>query len=170
MSEDRFKISLRTRRKPRPTIGAPQQITKAPPQNGAPPASRTPGRNASLAVPGSGGKVRRSCSYGHYTWNTYTWNTLLTVYAQTSDLVKRRYSTRFNNLPAGYDATAPPPAMPSVPVIKSQSGRGPAVKLDMRALQDPKLQADKCQSQSYPLAIGKLLTYSRCRRHPRQCL
>ena len=165
MSDDRFKISLRTRRKPRPTIGAPQQITKAPPQNGAPPASRTPGGNASLAVPGSGGKVRRSCSYGHYTWNA-----LLTVYAQTSDLVKRRYSTRFNNLPTGYDATAPPPPMPSVPVIKGHSGRGPAVKLDMRALQDPKLQADKCQSPSYPHAIAKLLTYTRCRRHPRQCL
>ena len=114
MSEDRFKISLRTKRKPRPTIGAPQQISKAAPQSGPTPASRS--TKASLAVSSPGGK--------------------------TSDLVKRRYSTRFNNIPSGYDASLPPP-VPSVPTINGQ-GRGPAVTLDLNALKNPNLHADQC--------------------------
>ncbi|KAF2217253.1 hypothetical protein CERZMDRAFT_109022 [Cercospora zeae-maydis SCOH1-5] len=78
---------------------------------------------------------------------------------QTSDLVKRRYSTRFTT---GVPQDGPTPPMPAMPSLPSQyrsdaatpaSGmnspdkdgeRGPSkLKIDMRALKDPNLQAEK---------------------------
>ncbi|PIA88804.1 Exocyst complex component exo84 [Cercospora beticola] len=94
---------------------------------------------------------------------------------QTSDLVKRRYSTRFT---AGIPQDGPAPPMPAMPSMPSQyrsdaasqrsrsrpgpGGRGPSapasgrtspdkggergpskLKIDMRALKDPNLQAEK---------------------------
>ena len=68
----------------------------------------------------------------------------------TSDLVKRRYSTRFNQLPDFSNADAPP--MPNLPVpqLKRRS-RTPSptkqrVTVDVTALKDPTLQADKCKT------------------------
>ena len=72
---------------------------------------------------------------------------------QTSDLVKRRYSTRFNNLPTDFDATAPPvPSLPSIPNQYAGSkdrGRGPppgksqGIDVDVKALNDPNLRPDR---------------------------
>lgn len=71
----------------------------------------------------------------------------------TSDLVKRRYSTRFTQLPDFSNAGAPP--VPSVPVVPAQFaqqgfGRGIAapgqgISIDINALRDPSLQAEKCE-------------------------
>lgn len=80
----------------------------------------------------------------------------------TSDLVKRRYSTRFNQVP-DFDAKAPP--VPSLPqeardfgAGRPQTGRIPPlpdphqrIPIDLNALQDPSLPADKCESAEYPL-------------------
>lgn len=71
---------------------------------------------------------------------------------QTSDLVKRRYSTRFNNLPNNFDATAPPvPSVPSLPANSfgpnerrpppSRGGAAPTV--DINALRDPNMVPDQ---------------------------
>lgn len=75
---------------------------------------------------------------------------------QTSDLVKRRYSTRFNNLPADYDATAPPlPSLPQLPNQYAQSNSrggqvpppnlrpgGGGLNVDVKALRDPNLRPE----------------------------
>lgn len=72
----------------------------------------------------------------------------------TSDLVKRRYSTRFTQVPDFSNAGAPP--IPSVPAIPSQSAPhepghgapppGQGIPIDINALRDPALQAEKCES------------------------
>ncbi|KAH8679096.1 exocyst complex component EXO84 [Tricladium varicosporioides] len=122
-------ISLRTKRKGRPTIGAPQQISGPVPQTGGVP--RSTGGKPSFDAP----PPQRPQASG-----------------KTSDLVKRRYSTRFNNLPADYDATAPPiPSMPTLPTqFASQNdrrgpspGRGPGLAVDVKALRDPNLRPDR---------------------------
>ena len=79
----------------------------------------------------------------------------------TSDLVKRRYSTRFNAAPE-FDAGAPPvPALPSQPTGGYGGLGGPTgdlnqplpvdgvsvpLKVDMNALRDPSLPVDRCTS------------------------
>lgn len=79
----------------------------------------------------------------------------------TSDLVKRRYSTRFNGAP-DFDASAPPvPALPTAPpggygglgapaaVPRQPSpadGSAPAPKVDLNALRDPSLPVERCMS------------------------
>lgn len=72
----------------------------------------------------------------------------------TSDLVKRRYSTRFNQAP-DFDAKAPPvPTLPQVP--PSLAGLEPpgarpspdpshTPKVDLNALRDPSLPVDRCE-------------------------
>ena len=68
----------------------------------------------------------------------------------TSDLVKRRYSTRFNQLPDFNSSDAPP--VPSLPVPQlHRRSRTPSptkqrVTIDVTALRDPHLQADKCKT------------------------
>lgn len=67
--------------------------------------------------------------------------------------MKRRYSTRFNNIPNDFDATAPPvPSVPSLPNQYASSrdqGRGPAqgkwpsLAVDTKAFRDPNLRADQ---------------------------
>lgn len=80
----------------------------------------------------------------------------------TSDLVKRRYSTRFTQVPDFSNAGAPP--VPSVPAIPTQfaqpePGRGApptaqGIPIDINALRDPDLQAEKCESLTlYPSAM-----------------
>ncbi|PMD62817.1 serine/threonine-protein phosphatase pp2a catalytic subunit [Hyaloscypha bicolor E] len=129
MSEDRGKgISLRTKRKGRPAISAPKQISGPTQPTGSAP--RSNGAKSSFDAPQRpqvGGK--------------------------TSDLVKRRYSTRFNNLPTDFDATALP--VPNVPTLPNQfagskdRGRGPSpgksqgIDIDTKALNDPNLRPDR---------------------------
>ena len=68
----------------------------------------------------------------------------------TSDLVKRRYSTRFNQLPDFSNADAPP--VPSLPIPQQKRrSRTPSptkqgVIVDITALKDPHLQVDKCKT------------------------
>ncbi|KAH7417937.1 Cullin repeat-like-containing domain protein [Cadophora sp. MPI-SDFR-AT-0126] len=130
MSEEKSKgISLRTKRSKRPAIN-PKQISGPIQQTaGGPP--RSNGGQAAFEAPPQrpqmGGK--------------------------TSDLVKRRYSTRFNNLPTDYNAAAPP--VPSMPSLPSQfaapnergrgpsPGRGPGLNVDVKALRDPNLRPEQ---------------------------
>ncbi|KAF7561762.1 hypothetical protein G7046_g2381 [Stylonectria norvegica] len=133
MSEERSKISMSLRsgpkRKKRPTISAPRQISSPIIQDGsakgAPP-SEPASRSRPRPPPVTGGK--------------------------TSDLVKRRYSTRFNTLPTDFNG---PPPMPTVSSIdKFHSGeRGPgrpppsrggaAPIVDVHTLRDPMLIPDQ---------------------------
>ncbi|KAF4472077.1 Exocyst complex component EXO84 [Fusarium albosuccineum] len=131
MSEERSKISLRSgKRKKRPTISAPRQISSPIVQDGSspkpPPIPGDP-RPRPRPPPVAGGK--------------------------TSDLVKRRYSTRFNTLPTSFNAGAPP--MPSAPSLGSYEPRdhgparpppsrgGAAPVLDIKVLRDPNLTPDQ---------------------------
>ncbi|KAG6039821.1 exocyst complex component exo84 [Claviceps citrina] len=133
MSEERSKISLRSgkkRRPARPVISAPKQISGPMPSDaslaGAP--SLVPEnvpRPRLRPPPVAGGK--------------------------TSDLVKQRYSTRFNNLPTDFDPTAPPvPAVPFMSQYENQdqqrpppSRAGAAPVIDIKALRDPNLIPDQ---------------------------
>ncbi|KAL2127069.1 hypothetical protein VTI74DRAFT_11380 [Chaetomium olivicolor] len=105
--------------------------------------------------------------------------------SKTSDLVKKRYSTRFNDIPAGFDPTANP--MPSVPTQYDQSrsqdrlappsrggrsetaggGGGAGPQVDVRALRDPNLvpeqyvteilsEATEDEIREYESALRKL--------------
>lgn len=73
----------------------------------------------------------------------------------TSDLVKRRYSTRFNQ-PPDLDPNAPP--VPSLPDPKTYGGAGASPpggkpstgssqppRVDLKALRDPSLPVEKCE-------------------------
>ncbi|RDW80648.1 putative EXO84 protein [Coleophoma crateriformis] len=132
MSDEKSKgISLRTKRKGRPTISAPKQISGPIQQNGDAPRSRgkaSPNAPTPRPPPQVGGK--------------------------TSDLVKRRYSTRFNNIPSDFDATAPP--IPSLPSLSNQyapaasrggrvppPSRSPGLSVDQQALRDPNLRPEQ---------------------------
>ncbi|CAF3470002.1 exocyst complex component exo84 [Fusarium graminearum] len=136
--EDRNKISLRSgRRKKRPTISAPRQISgpiaqddsNRPPLPGADP-SQASAQPRPRPPPMAGGK--------------------------TSDLVKRRYSTRFNQPSSISNGGAPPmPQMPSLANYEpretvaaarkppSRSGPGVAPVIDIKGLRDPKLKPDR---------------------------
>lgn len=144
MSETKLSLRSGGKRKGRPTISAPKQISGPIPNDGIDVPRSSGGRSmAAQAAPVS--RPRPPPSQG----------------GKTNDLVKRRYSTRFNNLPANYDATAPPvPSMPSIDSARYEKptdrrpppsragdsgGRppgGPPV-VDMKALRDPRLAADQ---------------------------
>ncbi|KAK5746141.1 exocyst complex component exo84 [Elasticomyces elasticus] len=156
MSESKG-ISLRRKKTTRPTISAPRQI------------SSTTTAQASVPPP-SQSRDRSADSRNPSLWETQTnasGNTTTTRPGlssdKTSDLVKRRYSTRFaGGVPHqnGFqDGLAPPvPAIPSLPAqyarrpssdsrSPSRDGRspsrdGPRIRVDVRALKDPNLQAE----------------------------
>ncbi|CCU74773.1 unnamed protein product [Blumeria hordei] len=127
MSEDKIKgISLRTKGKTRLTISAPRQISEPLPVGAALRSANNPSFQPSSQRLQVGGK--------------------------TSDLVKRRYSTRFNNIPADYDPTRPPlPNVPPIPGRFSPSERGRKfndesrgrLNIDVAALRDPNLRPDQ---------------------------
>ena len=72
----------------------------------------------------------------------------------TADLVKRRYSTRFANLPSDFGSGPPPiPSMPKIsnefavqPPSRDGVSTGQRIKIDAKALADPSLQADQCKT------------------------
>ncbi|KAI1615052.1 Cullin repeat-like-containing domain protein [Exophiala viscosa] len=120
-------LTLRRKRKDRPTISAPQNPTG--PGITRPAAQQNKG-GSTLAVP----KDRNAPT-------------------ETSDLVKRRYSTRYNQLPDFSKAGAPPvPALPGTVKRRSQGGspRRPGtsssalpVVVDDEVFKDPNLQTDR---------------------------
>ncbi|KAI6247677.1 Exocyst complex component exo84 [Erysiphe necator] len=127
MSEEKTKgISLRTKRKGRSAISRPKQISG--------PVLPVDTLQNDIKLSQESPPPQR-----------------LQVGGKTSNLVKQRYSTRFNNLPADFDPTKPPvPSVPSIPVqftpkeynIKKNAGRDRKFDLDITALQDPNLRPD----------------------------
>lgn len=141
MSDDRNKISLRSgpKRKGRPAISAPKQISGPIPNDGVNVPRSTGGRSIAAGAPQPRPRPPPQAGGG-----------------KTGDLVKRRYSTRFNNLPNDFDASAPPiPSMPTFDPSKYEqpserrpppsrgapAGGGPSV--DVKALRDPRLVPDQ---------------------------
>lgn len=147
MSEEKKGLSLRRKKTTtRPTISAPRQIQ---PRDRSTDSGWDKDKTASnLAVPRPR-ETRPSIASGMSSGDT------------TSDLVKRRYSTRFAAPQDASGGFVPPmPAVPNIPAQyardRSRGGsksptrgarspsRGPApLKVDPRALADPKLQAEK---------------------------
>ncbi|RYP22314.1 hypothetical protein DL767_009071 [Monosporascus sp. MG133] len=151
MSEEKHKISLRSsKRKTRPIISAPRQISEPIPNEDVPVPRSIGGRPsagvpppAQPAPPQPRPRPRPPPSAG----------------GKTGDLVKRRYSTRFNNLPAGsFDAAAPPvPRLDASRFHESRqqrpppsregpgggTGAGAAPTFDRNALENPKLVVDQ---------------------------
>ena len=78
-----------------------------------------------------------------------------TTTANTSDLVKRRYSTRFTNLPDFSNTDVPSvPAIPTIPAQFAQPDSRPStarqnqqLQLDANALKDPNLQVESYSSK-----------------------
>lgn len=141
MSESKG-ISLRRKKTTRPTISAPKPVQQ-PSDRTVPTLSQTRSNSSGLTVPGESGRSRAE---------------------KTSELVKRRYSTRFAGGYPQQDGNVPPvPAVPSLPAqyqttrtassdgerSRSRDGRSPSpsrgggkLKVDTRALKDPNLQPD----------------------------
>jgi hypothetical protein len=145
-SQDKEKskgISLRKKRTVKPKISAPKQISGPLPaglaanaQSRAAPAGGLPSAPRPRERPRDGNK--------------------------TADIVKRRYSTRFTDLPADFSAGAP--QLPSVPTIPgkfavqppSRDGQpsGQRLKVDLNVLSDPNLRAEQCM---FGLSLGVCL-------------
>ncbi|KAL9625150.1 MAG: hypothetical protein Q9160_000551 [Pyrenula sp. 1 TL-2023] len=120
-------LTLRKKGGRRPQISGPQQISGPVPSKQAPSSS-----GGTLAVP-----REKNLQPGG-----------------TSDLVKRRYSARFNQLPDFSAGTPPVPGIPQIPNQYAGSrqrspgrpgtgGSGKPLRFDVEALRDPNLQPEK---------------------------
>jgi len=135
-SQDKEKskgISLRKKRTVKPKISAPKQISGPLPlglaanvQSRAGPTGGLPSAPRPRERPRDGNK--------------------------TADLVKRRYSTRFTDLPTDYNAGGAP-ALPAMdgrfavqPTSRDVQSSGQRLKVDNEALSDPKLRPEQCRS------------------------
>ncbi|KAF2103523.1 hypothetical protein NA57DRAFT_53042 [Rhizodiscina lignyota] len=134
-------ISLRKKRTVKPKISAPKQISAPIPQG------TNSGSEARVGRPGAGvGTARPPAAPRERTPQN----------DKTADLVKRRYSTRFIQPPQDFSAGAP--AVPGLPTIPAQyrnqpsplrdtgerrGGDGSGIKVDIKALRDPKLRPDE---------------------------
>ncbi|PYH89113.1 hypothetical protein BO71DRAFT_390286 [Aspergillus ellipticus CBS 707.79] len=131
-------LTLRSKtRRPRPQISAPKPISNPLPANSS--NSKLAAPQGTTASPSSGSQERAPAKDAP---------------SATSDLVKRRYSTRFNQIP-DFDASAPPvPGLPKVPATYGglsapETSRRPSTessgppKVDLNALRDPSLPVDK---------------------------
>lgn len=145
MSEEKSKgISLRKKRTVRPKISAPKQIS-APMPTGLAANTFSSGQGVGLTKPGDSDGPRRLDAPQERPQQS----------GKTSDLVKRRYSTRFTQLPTDFGSGAPP--VPSVPGIPGQfvqppsrdgrppgSSDGQRIRIDIKALRDPNLRPEQC--------------------------
>ncbi|KAL2827528.1 Cullin repeat-like-containing domain protein [Aspergillus cavernicola] len=130
-------LTLRSKsRRPRPQISAPKPISGPLPQN-LQPAAPGSGTASGTASSGSGSGSRDYAPSKD----------------ATSDLVKRRYSTRFNQAP-DLDGAPPVPNVPQLPAAYAglgppQASRKPSSespgppKVDLNALRDPSLPVDR---------------------------
>ncbi|KAI9801811.1 MAG: hypothetical protein M1825_003184 [Sarcosagium campestre] len=134
-------ISLRKKRKDRPAISAPQPQAAIPSRPTQEPTLR-PKRTQDVESHQPQPRSQQRAQAG----------------GKTSDLVKRRYSTRFTNVPQDFDAAAPPmPSMPSIPKQYgaglsagqqpssrgvSPSGNRQGIPVDLSALRDPNLRIE----------------------------
>lgn len=83
----------------------------------------------------------------------------------TSDLVKRRYSTRFTTLGDFTNADAPPiPSLPSgdlkqpvQPKYQTDLAQSPKIDVDLAVLRDTELEAEKCKAADLGLSISFLI-------------
>jgi hypothetical protein len=148
-SEDKEKrgISLRKKRTVKPKISAPKQISGPLPIN----ASTESVNRSKVSLDGgqqSGPRPRARPQNGD----------------ATADLIQRRYSTRFANLPPDFNALAP--SLPSVPKVPNQFAvqppsrdglpSGPRVKVDVKALSNPNLKPDQCRRDWLPRSFMRL--------------
>jgi hypothetical protein len=135
MEEKGKGISLRKKRTVKPKISAPKQISGP-----LPPGAKDPNETLNRRAGMAGGlpvapRPRERPQNGD----------------RTADLVKRRYSTRFNTTP-DYTAGAPPvPGLPKMPgkfavqppIREEAPSGGQRLQVDVKALADPKLQPEK---------------------------
>ena len=146
----------------RPQISAPRPIgdSKA---GGAPPPSAS---SSSTAAPprahandDDGGSGRPHHQHRPSRQETQQPQQELRHGGATSDLVKHRYSIRFNQLPA-FDSNAPPvPGVPAIPhgfttyddrgpsgedAAVPSGGAGQPLRVDLKALKDPNLPVENC--------------------------
>ena len=145
MSEEKSKgISLRKKRTVRPKISAPKQII-APMPTGLAAGTFSSGQGVGLAKPGDSDEPRRLDASRERPQQS----------GKTSDLVKRRYSTRFTQLPTDFGSRAPlVPSMPGRPGQFAQppsrderppgSSDGQRIRVDTKALRDPNLRPEQC--------------------------
>lgn len=150
-------ISLRKKKSTRPKISAPKQIIPQESNTSAPTVPSVP------SVPGlqppqwNDGASRKSSE----TQASVRGRPSMGGPDRTADLVKRRYSTRFVNLPSEAGLAPPVPSVPQIPgqyglgISSSRSpsrdgqGRSPdrggqKVKVDVKALRDSNLQPEQC--------------------------
>lgn len=155
-------LTLRSKsRRPRPQISAPKPIADPAPAN-----SRAPEKGLGNGAVSAPSKERAPQSEA------------------TSDLVKRRYSTRFNQVP-DFDASAPPvPGLPPgaaklgglAPPAASKrppTGQTGPPEVDLNVLRDPSLPVDRCGctslstvSNGFDDARRKLMGYSSTQMSP----
>lgn len=138
MEEKSKGFSLRQKKSSRrPPISAPQQISGIPAHfQGIPTRNHSA---TSLATSISVGKTERSEPSRQRP----------KLGGHTSDLVKRRYSTRFTNAGDFNQGIAPP--VPSLPGSSSKYEQEPSqkglvkrIEIDVAALKDTSLQAERC--------------------------
>jgi hypothetical protein len=128
-------ISLRKKRTVKPKISAPKQISAPLPAGVATEQASRPKPAPGGGLPG-GPRPRERPRDGD----------------RTADLVKRRYSTRFTQLPQDFNDGAPPiPSVPKMPASfavqpPSRDGQhsGQRLKIDVKALSDPNLRPEQC--------------------------
>ena len=134
-------ISLRKKRSGKPKISAPKQISGPLPINASTDslARTNPKLEGPAGLP-KGPRPRARPQNGD----------------ATADLIQRRYSTRFANAPADFNASAPPlPSVPRIPgkfaasLPPSRDGRpsldaSRRIKVDVKALSNPNLKPDQC--------------------------
>lgn len=85
---------------------------------------------------------------------------------RTADLVKRRYSQKITALPSDF-GNGPMPDMPQIPSQFREKSRtrdgqqapaeGRGLRVDMKALRDPNLRAEQCETRRNWLGVSSLI-------------
>lgn len=154
-------ISLRKKKKDRPKISAPKQISGPLPENLQGPAipdefrQKAQAAREQAAAAAAAAASEGESPGGGQPLNAPRERPQPAASGKTSDLVKRRYSTRFNQLPNEGPPGGPPlPAVPGIPkqfappppVAEGKPIRtdGRGIKVDIKALRDPSLRPEQC--------------------------